>query len=137
MSRERLRELMKKHKENRNERVQKRNNEITPQNLALSDASPYRVFNINCFIANGYFNLLSNNLPRVFNYNVYMSNETSAGDGPIGINICATGTPENYNLDKIPSNYLFLLRTDNYNYLSVISRQSGTVVNCIIMDNLN
>ena len=40
MSRERLRELMKKHKENRNERIQKRNTEITPQNLALSETPP-------------------------------------------------------------------------------------------------
>jgi hypothetical protein len=112
------------------------------QNLLLSDNSPYRSFNINCFIASGYFNLLSNNLPRVFNYNVYMSNEASTGgNGEIagieGINICATGTPENYNLDKIPPNYLFLLRTNDYNFLSVVTTQSDLVVNCIIMDNLN
>ena len=108
------------------------------QNSTLSDGtSSYRIFNINCFIASGYFNLLSNNLPRVFNYNVYMSNKTAAGDGPAGINICATGTPENFNLDKIPSNYVFLLRTNNYNYLSVVTTQSGVSVNCIIMDNLN
>ena len=68
-----------------------------------------------------------------------MSNELAVGGtGELsGINICATGTPENYNLDKIPPNYLFLLKTDNYNYLSVVSRQSGIKVNCIIMDNLN
>jgi hypothetical protein len=66
-----------------------------------------------------------------------MSNKTAAGDGPAGINICATGTPENFNLDKIPPNYLFLLRTDNYNFLSVVTTQSGAIVNCIIMDNLN
>ena len=109
------------------------------QNSLLSNGSLYRIFNINCFIESGYFSLLSNNLPRVFNYNVYMSNELAVGGtGELaGINICATGTPENYNLDKIPPNYLFLLKTDNYNYLSVVSRQSGIKVNCIIMDNLN
>jgi hypothetical protein len=101
------------------------------------NSSLYRIFNINCFIASGYFNLLSNNLPRVFNYNVYMSNKTAAGDGPAGINICATGTPENFNLDKIPPNYLFLLRTNDYNFLSIVSTQLGAIVNCIIMDNLN
>ena len=109
------------------------------QNLILSNGSYYRVFSINCYIASGYFNLLSNNLPRVFNYNVYMSNELTVGEsGEIaGINICATGTPENFNLDKIPPNYLYLLRTDNYNYLSIVSIQSGISVNCIIIDNLN
>ena len=68
-----------------------------------------------------------------------MSNELTVGEsGEIaGINICATGTPENFNLDKIPPNYLYLLRTDNYNYLSIVSIQSGISVNCIIIDNLN
>ena len=68
-----------------------------------------------------------------------MSNEASIGGSgeTSGINICAIGTPENYNLDKIPPNYLFLLRTNNYNYISVVTTQSGLVVNCIIIDNLN
>ena len=68
-----------------------------------------------------------------------MSNKISSGGvgESAGIHICATGTPENYNLDKIQSSYLFLLRTDNYNYISVISTISGLVVNCIIKDNLN
>jgi hypothetical protein len=68
-----------------------------------------------------------------------MSDEVNPGEAgeTAGINICATGTPENYNLDKIPSSYLFLLRTDNYNYISVVSIVSGIKVNCIIKDNLN
>jgi hypothetical protein len=68
-----------------------------------------------------------------------MANRISAGGAGelAGIHICATGTPENYNLDKIPSSYLFLLRTDNYNYISVVSIVSGIKVNCIIKDNLN
>jgi len=98
-----------------------------------------RSFKINCFIANGYFNLLSNNLPRVCNYEIYMANKTIAGGtGELaGINICATGTPENYNLNKIPLSYIFLLRTDNFNYISIISTVQNTSVNCIISDNLN
>jgi hypothetical protein len=98
-----------------------------------------RIFRINCFIASGYFDLLNNNLPRVCNYDIYMANKGSAGgSGEIsGINICATGVPDNYNLNKIPLSSIFLLRTDNFNYISVVSTIQNTSVNCIINDNLN
>ena len=52
------------------------------------------------------------------------------------LNICAVGMPENYNLINIPPSHIFLLQTNDYNYLSVVSRVNNVSVNCIIKDNL-
>ena len=54
-----------------------------------------------------------------------MSNKASVGgSGTIaGINICATGTPQNYFLSNLMNNNLFLLRNanNNFDYLTVVS----------------
>jgi hypothetical protein len=95
-----------------------------------TNAYPYRLFSINGFISSGNFDTLYNSYPQVFQYDVYMASLST------GINVCALGTPENYNLINNPNTQLFLLRTSNYNYLSVISPTSNISVNCIIKDNL-
>jgi hypothetical protein len=66
-----------------------------------------------------------------------MSNPTTAGSGSgenSGINICALGRPQNYNLNAVLTTNLSLLRTYDFNYLSVVSKNNGTSFNVIIED---
>lgn len=109
------------------------------QNLPYTN-DPYRIFEINVFIATCYFNTIINDLPDIINYKIYMSNKANAGSpfGDAGINLCATGFPINYKLDKIMANNIFLMRnnTNNFNYISIITRQIADV-RVIITDLLN
>jgi len=97
--------------------------------------TPYRIFTIKIFLASAYFEYFSG-VPNVLSYEIYMSNESQAGGGGgyAGINICALGSPQNYNLNSILPNVLSLLRTGDFNYLSVICRSSGALFNVIIED---
>ena len=71
-----------------------------------------------------------------------------------GLNICAIGTPENYNLNNILPTYITLLRKDyiedgystdqstaiiknSFNYLSLVSPHSNLAVSYIIEDYLS
>ena len=109
------------------------------QNLPFTN-DPYRIFEINVFIATCYFNTITNDLPDIINYKIYMSNKANAGSpfGDAGINLCATGFPINYKLDKIMANNIFLMRnnTNNFNYISIITRQIADV-RVVISDLLN
>jgi hypothetical protein len=97
--------------------------------------TPYRIFTIKIFLASAYFEYFSS-VPDVLSYEIYMSNESQngGGGGYAGINICALGSPQNYNLNSILPNVLSLLRTGDFNYLSVICRYSGALFNVIIED---
>ena len=53
-----------------------------------------------------------------------------------GINIAAIGTPQNYLLNSILPITMSLLRTGNFNYLSVISRINNLAISIIIQDQL-
>ena len=86
---------------------------------------PYRVFKIKCFFGSCYYQKLTNGIPEIIDYTVYMSVKAAAGgSGTIaGLNIMATGIPQNYFLDTIPPNNLFLMKNavNNFNYISIIT----------------
>ena len=53
----------------------------------------------------------------------------SGGPGIAGLNIMATGIPQNYYLNSIPSNMLFILRnaSNNFNYITIVSTALASV----------
>ena len=107
--------------------------------LYTSTSSPYRIFTICCFLKAGFFDSLSNDIPYIVDYKIYMCNNQVAGSpfGNIGINISATsiGFPtDNYTLNKISPNGFCLLRTTDFNYISFIAPVLNTYVSCIIKD---
>ena len=87
-----------------------------------------------------YFKKLTNGLPNICEYEIYMSNKANAGgSGTIaGINIYAIGTPTNPYLDNIMKNDLFILRNTNndFNYLTIVSTAIADV-RVFITDLLN
>jgi hypothetical protein len=99
--------------------------------------TPYRIFKIKVFFGSVYFEYLTNNKPNVLSYEIYMSNESQGGGGGIGsagVNICAIGYPENVILNAISPTQLSLVRTGDFNFISILSRVNGTVFNSIIED---
>ena len=112
--------------------------------IGSGSGDTYRIFNIKCFFGSSYFQKLTNGIPDIVEYTIYMSNKASAGgDGTIsGVNICATGIPQNYFLNNLMNNNLFILRNNtssssfNWNYLSIITKQQADV-RCFIEDLLN
>ena len=107
--------------------------------LNNSSSTPYRIFRMKIFNNNLYFQNFTNNLPNVLNYEIYMSSNASTGPNgeQSGINICAIGTPENYYLSNILPTRNTLMRTNNFDYLSVISISSNISYQAIIEDLLN
>ena len=101
----------------------------------------YRIFKINCFYAPCYFQMINTSgLPDIVEYTIYMSNKSNSGgsETKTGLNIMSIGIPQSYNLNTIPPTRLFLLRnaSENFNYISIISKLSGDV-RVIIEDVLN
>ena len=94
----------------------------------MIDMSNYRIFNIKCFSTMGVFTtMIANKPPNILQYDVYMSSYPS-------INICAIGFPSNYYLNKITAGDICLLKTTNYNYISVVSKINNLNISCIISD---
>jgi hypothetical protein len=94
----------------------------------MIDMSNYRIFNIKCFSTLGVFTtMVANKPPNILQYDVYMSSYPS-------INICAIGFPSNYYLNKITTGDICLLKTTNYNYISVVSKTNNVSISCIISD---
>ena len=50
------------------------------------------------------------------------------------ISVCAIGFPNNYYLNKITSGDIFILKTNNFNYISILSKTINTSINCILSD---
>ena len=107
-----------------------------------STSYKYRIFNIKCFINYGIFEMDTDILPSILQYDIYMSSGQSS---PIpvginnyknGININAIGTPENMKLENLLPTYITLLRTNDFDYLSIISKILGLNVSYIIEDYL-
>jgi hypothetical protein len=98
-------------------------------------STPYRIFNITLFMANVYFEAFTT-IPNVLEYKIFMSNPTNSGGSGenAGINICALGRPQSYNLNAVLTTNISLVRTSDFNYLSVISKTNGTSFNVIIED---
>ena len=102
----------------------------------------YRIFNIKCFINYGIFEMNADILPSILQYDIYMSSGQSSSilsginNYKIGININAIGTPENYKLENLLPTYITLLRTNDFDYLSIISKINNLSVSYIIEDYL-
>jgi hypothetical protein len=92
---------------------------------------------------NGIFEMNGNILPSILQYDIYISNgqisttgiETSTYNNN-SIHIYAIGTPENYKLDNLLPCHITLLRTTDFNYLSIISKISNLSVSYILEDYL-
>ena len=111
------------------------------QAIVENSSDPYRNFRIHISYASSYYEYLKNGLPNCLSYEIFMSDKANAGSSGIGkqyLNICALGTPENYYLDKIMPNDLFLMRSPfaYFDRLCVIS-SSIADVRVIIEDLLN
>jgi hypothetical protein len=101
----------------------------------------YRIFKIRCYYGTSYFQRLTNGQPNICDYTIYMSNKAVAagiGSGTIaGINIMATGIPQNYYLDNLMKNDLFILRNNsatssfNWDYISILTPHSADIRVCI------
>ena len=102
----------------------------------------YRIFNIKCFINYGIFEMNADILPSILQYDIYMSSGQSSSilsginNYRSGININAIGTPENYKLENLLPTYITLLRTADFDYLSIISKINNLSVSYIIEDYL-
>jgi hypothetical protein len=95
------------------------------------DANPYRIFGIKCFTTSVIFNnTVPNKPPNILQYDIYTSYNINTSN----INITAIGFPSNYYLNRITSGDIFLLKTTNYNYISILSRTSNLGISCIISD---
>ena len=111
------------------------------QAIVENTSDPYRVFRIHISYAPCYFEYLKNNLPNCSSYEIFMSYKANAGAGGIGkqyLNICALGYPENYYLDKVMPNDLFIMRSpfSYFDRICVISTKIADV-RVIIEDLLN
>ena len=96
-----------------------------------TDANPYRIFGIKFFSTSAIFNNnVPNKPPTILQYDIYTSYIVNSGI----INICAIGFPSNYYLNKITAGDIFLLKTTNYNYISILSRIPNLNISCIISD---
>jgi hypothetical protein len=97
------------------------------------DNNPYRIFNIKCFSTDAVFRSSQiNKPPNILQYDIYMSHLLNLD--PISLNICAIGFPSNYYLNKITAGDIFILKTNNYNYISILSKFPNTNISCIITD---
>jgi hypothetical protein len=95
------------------------------------DTNPYRIFGIKCFSTSAIFNnTIANKPPNILQYDIYSSYMINTNT----INICAIGFPSNYYLNKITSGDIFILKTNNYNYISILSRTNNLSISCIISD---
>ena len=96
------------------------------------DENPYRIFGIKCFSTSLIFNnnINPNKPPNILQYDIYSSYIINLNT----INICAIGFPSNYYLNKITKGDIFLLKTTNYDYISILSKTSNLSVSCIISD---
>jgi len=111
------------------------------QSIVENSTDPYRIFKIRICYATSYYEYLYNGLPNCLSYEIFMSYKLYAGSGGIGkayLNICALGTPENYYLDKVMPNNLYIMRSpfSYFNYISIISTKIADV-RVIIEDLLN
>jgi hypothetical protein len=100
-------------------------------------SSPFRQFKIKIWIKSGYFELSSVGNFNVLEYTVYQSLQSqSSGAGSAGENLYAVGTPPNPALNSITGGQICLVRTANFNFLSVLSVANNTICQAIISDEL-
>jgi hypothetical protein len=92
---------------------------------------PYRIFRIRAFFGSCYFSKITNGLPDILHYEIYMSSKAAAGGSgtTAGINIFAIGYPNNSSLNVIPPNNLFIISnpSNNFNYITLVSTSPADV----------
>ena len=74
--------------------------------------------------------MIKNKPPNILQYDIYSSYDIITQN----INICAIGFPSNYYLNKITAGDIFILKTSNYNYISILSKIKDLSISCIISD---
>ena len=95
------------------------------------NSNPYRIFNIKCFTVDTVFDTgVLNKAPNILQYDIYMSLLQPNNN----VNVTAIGFPTNYYLTRITAGDIFILKTSNYNFLSILSRIINTKITCIISD---
>ncbi len=101
-------------------------------------SSPFRVFSVKIWIKSGYFEYNVNGNFNVLQYNIYQSLQSQNGSpiGSAGENLHAIGFPPNPILNTITAGQICLVRTGNFNFLSVLSVVNNTVIQMIISDEL-
>jgi hypothetical protein len=97
--------------------------------IGSGSGDTYRIFTIKAFFGSSYFQKLTNGIPDICEYTIYMSNKANAGgSGTIaGVNIQAIGVPVNPFLKNSVNNNLFILRSGvaDFNYISIVSTSSA------------
>ena len=101
--------------------------------------SPYRIFNIRLFLASCFFQFLTNSNYNILSYEVYMSNQLEAGTNgaTIGLHVVSNAIGATYPsplLANVLPSAFSLMRTTNFDYLSVISTIPNITLSCIIND---
>lgn len=109
------------------------------QTKSTPNGSLYRIFNIRIWLGTSYFETTINNEYNILSYEVYQSNQLYSGTptGQIGINIFANpvgATLPNPKLANVLPSYFTLMRTTDFNYLSVITTISGLQLLAVIED---
>jgi hypothetical protein len=64
--------------------------------IGSGSGDTYRIFKINAFFGSSYFQTLTDGIPDIVEYSIYMSNKANTGgSGTIaGLNIMAMGSPQ-------------------------------------------
>lgn len=96
--------------------------------IGSGTGDPYRIFKIKVMLAPLYFSTITNGLPDVCYYDVFLSfKANSAPGGTAGLNASAIGFPENTTLTKILPNNIFVIKngTNSIDYITVISRSAA------------
>lgn len=111
---------------------------FTQTKVIANPSSPYRIFSIKLWIASGYFSYKYNGNANVLEYTVYQSLQSQNGSpyGSGGQNIYANGTPNNPDLNALTGGQISLCCTDDFNFISCLANTNGTLVYCIISDEL-
>ena len=107
--------------------------------VGSGSGDPYRLFKVKIMLAPLYFSTITNGLPDVCYYDIFMSFKASAAPGGVaGLNCAAIGFPTNTTLTNILPNNLFLIRNgqNSIDYITVISR-SPADCRCILEDLLS
>jgi hypothetical protein len=68
--------------------------------------------------------------------NPLTSSAVNSSEIKTNLNITAIGTPENLSLNNILPGLITLLRTDNFDYLTIVSKYNNLNINYIIEDYL-
>ena len=101
-------------------------------------SSLFRAFSTKIWIKSRYVEYNVNGNYNVLQYTIYQSLQSQNGSpfGSAGENLHAIGFPPSPTLNTITGGQISLVRTGNFNFLSVLSVANNTVIQMIISDEL-